>query len=317
MQHYWSLNPVDLENVWLTIGSFDGVHLGHQSILRQIVLSARSEGNPSVVLSFHPHPGVVLGKRSGAFYLTTPEEKASLLSRMGVDYLITHPFNQKVAGLSAQEFIYHLYESLKFRWLCVGSDFALGRGREGNLDVLEGIGKTLGYEVKPLSPLKIEGKVISSSWVRQALNEADLKTVTRLLGRPYQVTGEVVHGDGRGKMLGFPTANLEVWSERALPKSGVYAGWAQVDGEIIPAVTNIGFRPTFDHHSERPHIEAHLIDFDRNLYHRQVSLSFITFLRDEKRFENIASLISQVHRDIEEARSILKVSSYETIPGAT
>ncbi|MCZ7551106.1 MAG: riboflavin biosynthesis protein RibF [Anaerolineae bacterium UTCFX2] len=315
MQHLWSIDGLGLSGSWLTIGSFDGVHLGHQKIVNQIVHGAREDHVPSVVLTFYPHPGVVLGKRSGAFYLTTPEEKAQLLAEMGLDYMISHPFNRQLAQLSARDFVSYLHQRLGFKRLCIGSDFALGHNREGDLPRLEQLGRQFGYRVQALQPVTLDGRVVSSSWVRQALSEGDVSTVQRLLSRPYQISGEVVHGDGRGKTLGIPTANLEVWRERALLKPGVYAGWAAVDGSAHPAVSNIGYRPTFDQQEEYPHVEAHIIDFDQDLYRKQVSLSFLFRLRDEQRFENIEGLVQQVHQDIEKARSLLEVSRHETISG--
>lgn len=317
MQHLWSIDGLGLGRSWLTIGSFDGVHLGHQKILEQIVRGAGEEKAPSVVLTFHPHPGVVLGKRSGAFYLSSPEEKAQLLGEMGVDYVISHPFNEQLAQLSAHDFVRYLHERLGFNRLCVGPDFALGHNREGNLDRLSQLGEVFGYRVQVIEPVRLDGRIVSSSWVRQALAEGDVRTAQRLLGRPYSLSGEVVHGDGRGRTLGIPTANIEFWRERALPRPGVYAGWAVVDGANLPAVSNVGYRPTFHQQADYPHVEAHIIDFDQGLYHKQVTLSFLFHLRDERRFESIQALVQQVYQDTDKARLLLEVSRHETVPGFT
>jgi len=315
MQHLWSIDGMALRGSWLTIGSFDGIHLGHQKIVAHIVRGAREENVPSVVLTFHPHPGVVLGKRSGAFYLTTPEEKAHLLTDLGLDYMISHPFSRQFSQLMAEDFIRYLHQRLGFQCLCIGSDFALGHNREGDLARLEQLGSKFGYRIHMLQPVELDGRIVSSSWVRQALSQGDVSTVQRLLGRPYQIAGEVVHGDGRGRMLGIPTANIALWREHALPKPGVYAGWVIVDGTAHPAVSNIGYRPTFDQQGDYPHAEAHIIDFDQNLYRKRVSLSFLFRLRDEQRFENIEALVQQINQDIEKARSLLEVSRHETISG--
>ncbi len=316
MLHFWSLDHVDIHGSLLAIGSFDGIHLGHQAILKNIVRESRSEGLPAVVLTFHPHPGIHLGKRQGAFYLTPPEEKLRILADLGIDALIFHPFNLTVASLSAREFIDRLSNHLKFKLLCVGSDFSLGRNREGNLKVLEQLGREYHYQVKTVSPIELEGRIISSSWVREALSQGDMGMVKRLLGRPYRIRGEVVHGDGRGKTLGFPTANIRVWSERAIPAPGVYVGWAEVEGTAIPAVTNVGYRPTFENQSSIQHVEAHLLDFDQDLYHRQINLSFLVRLRAEQKFAHIQDLIDQVQDDIEQARLYLEATGYETVPGS-
>lgn len=306
MQHYWTLPNLDLRGSWLTIGSFDGVHLGHQALIRELIAGAHAEGFSAVVLTFHPHPAVVLNKRKDFSYLSSPEGKVDLLAGLGVDIVVTHPFNLQVAQISAHDFILKLVQNLKMRRLCVGHDFALGRGREGDLPALTCLGDELGYNIDVVEPVKLDGQVVSSSWVRQALSDGDVELAERLLGRPYKIIGEVVHGDSRGRSLGFPTANLEVWADRTLPKPGVYACWANIDGIDYPAVTNVGFRPTFDNQPQRPRVEAHLLDFEGDLYHRTLRLSFIRRLRDEVRFNNIQALIIQMHQDVREGRQILE-----------
>jgi riboflavin kinase/FMN adenylyltransferase len=308
MQHYWSLQNLDLRGSWLTIGSFDGVHLGHLTLLKELISGARAEGLTAVVLTFHPHPAVVLNKRKEFSYLSTPEGKAGLLDRAGVDVVITHPFSLQVAQISARDFILKLVENLKMRHLCVGHDFALGRGREGDLPALTQLGGELGYTVSVVEPVELDGEVVSSSRVRQALMDGDVELAHRLLGRPYKIIGEVVHGDSRGRSLGFPTANLEVWAERALPNPGVYACWAAIEGKEYAAVTNVGFRPTFDNQPLRPRVEAFLLDFDGDLYRRTMRLSFMRRLRDEVRFNDIQALIDQMHRDVQVGRQMLEVA---------
>ena len=261
-----------------------------------------------MVLTFHPHPAVVLNKRKDFSYLSSPEGKVGLLDRAGVDVVITHPFNLQVAQISALDFIQNLIQNLKMRHLCVGHDFALGRGREGDLPALTRMGDELGYSINVVEPVTLDGQVVSSSRVRQALQDGEVELAHRLLGRPYKIIGEVVHGDSRGRSLGFPTANLEVWAERTLPKPGVYACWSTIDGKDYPAVTNVGFRPTFDNQPLRPRVEAFLLDFDDDLYRRTMRLSFIRRLRDEVRFNDIQALIDQMHRDVQVGRQILEVA---------
>jgi riboflavin kinase / FMN adenylyltransferase len=308
MLHYWSLQNLDLRGSWLTIGSFDGVHLGHLTLLKELISGAHAEGLTAVVLTFHPHPAVVLNKRKDFSYLSSPEGKAGLLERAGVDVVITHPFSLQVAQISAHDFIQNIIQNLKMRHLCVGHDFALGRGREGDLPALTHLGDELGYTISVVEPVMLDGQVVSSSRVRQALLDGEVELAHRLLGRPYKIIGEVVHGDSRGRSLGFPTANLEVWAERTLPKPGVYACWAAIDGKDYPAVTNVGFRPTFDNQPLRPRVEAFLLDFEGNLYHRTMRLSFIRRLRDEVRFNDIQALIDQMHRDVQVGRQMLEVA---------
>lgn len=306
MEHFWLLEAVQLDKSWLTIGTFDGVHLGHQSILKKLMAGARADGVPAVVLTFHPHPAAVLRNRKGPFYLSTPEERADLLAEAGADVVITHPFTPEVATQSAQEFIHRLHLHLKMQHLCVGHDFALGHGREGNLPVLQQLGDVYGYQLDSLPPVELEGKIVSSSLIRNALSTGDLEMVNRLLGRPFQISGTVMHGDGRGRRIGIPTANLHVWEERIIPKSGVYACTARINGRTWKAVTNIGYRPTFESQPETPQVEAHLLDFEEDLYHQRIELAFFHRLRDEQRFSGIEQLVGQIQRDIEHARELLE-----------
>jgi len=323
MDHFCSLEGLNVDNVWLTIGSFDGVHRGHQAIISRLVTRAHAERSRAVVLTFHPHPTLVLRNQSSHFYLTSPDERANLMSKLGVDIVITHPFNQEVARLSAREFILRLQKHLDIRHLCAGHDFALGRNREGDLTVLKTLGSEFGFSMNIVQPVLIEGEVVSSSRIRSALNNGDISLVNQLLGRSYEVNGEVIHGDGRGRLLNIPTANLDIWKERAVPKAGVYACQAVTGEKTWKAVTNIGFRPTFNPDTPNiqslegypnvinqlnfPHVEAHLLDFHGDLYQHHVTLSFISRLRDEKRFANVDALLNQVHQDIQVARKILQM----------
>jgi len=305
MQHYWSLHDIHLPKVWLTIGSFDGVHIGHQAIVRRVIVGARKDKSMAVVLTFHPHPATILRNRIGAFYLTTPQEQAKFLGELGVDVVVTQPFNQTVANTSAKDFIEQINQHLRIKHLCIGHDFTLGRNREGNARVLRAFGDEFGFSLTTIEPVILEGQVVSSSRIRSALQAGDLVQVNRMLGRPYQVNGEVISGDKRGRTMGIPTANLEIWQEKALPKPGVYACLVDVDGVPVPAVTNIGVRPTFNNPSEIPRLETHLIEFNRNLYGRQIAISFIAFLRDEIRFEHIELLKSQILEDIQKTKVLL------------
>lgn len=305
MQHYESLDELQLHNVWLTIGAFDGVHRGHQEIIRKMTAGAHAMRAPAVVLTFFPHPAQVLRGVQGAYYLTTLQERADLLGELGVDVVITHPFNKEVAARTARDFVTGLYQHLKMHCLCVGHDFALGRGREGNIAFLEHLGQELGYSLHVLEAVTVDGEAISSSRIRAALANGDLGTANRMLGRPHIVTGPVVHGDGRGHTIGIPTANLDVWPELILPRPGVYACYAHLDGRTWPAVTNVGYRPTFENQPALPRVETHLLEFGQDLYGKQMGLSFIARLRDEQRFPNVESLVAQIQEDIKQARRVL------------
>lgn len=306
MQSTWSIDPISLEKAWVTIGSFDGVHRGHQAIIHQLVSGAHQAGAPSVVLTFYPHPAAVLGNRTAPRYLTSPEERAAILGQMGVDLVINHPFNREVAGLSARDFVQRLKRHLGMQHLCIGYDFALGKNREGDVSTLKRLGEELGYRVHVTQPFEINGKIISSSQIRSLLDKGDIQQANFLLGRPYRLDGEVVPGDARGRTIGIPTANLAVWVQRALPKSGVYACFTWIAGRRFQSVTNVGYRPTFDNQATLPSVETHILDFSGELYGRNLQVDFIARLRDEQRFSGIEELVSQIRRDIHRGREILE-----------
>ncbi len=305
VQHYFSLEGVFLQDTWLTIGSFDGLHLGHQQLIHELNHKAHTSGMKSVVLTFHPHPAVVLRGRSGPFYLTTTSEKVKLLDELGIDFVVTHPFTYEISQSSAHDFVTYLSEHLKFRQLWVGSDFALGKGREGDVTYLTQLGKQLNYHLEVIEPVTQDGQTISSSYIRNLLLEGNVEDAAKLLGRYYPVDGKVIHGDGRGKQIGIPTANLETSVEKLIPGTGVYACRAQIMGEYWPAAVNIGIRPTFESSDHQSHLEAHILDFSADLYSTYITLDFISRLRGEERFQNVDELIRQEHLDIGRTREII------------
>ena len=230
MQHFRSLEKVYLEDAWLTIGSFDGVHRGHQEIIRELTAEAHANSASAVVLTFYPHPAEIVRGRDFPFYLTTPDEKAALLGELGVDFVITHPFSKEVATTPAFEFMQVLSQHLGLVHLRVGYDFALGRKREGDVIYLQKIGKELGYSLKQIPPFSLKNQVVSSSRIRFLIGAGLVEEAAELLGRNYVVEGPVVLGDQRGRTIGFPTANLDIWEMRAIPVAGVYVCRARVDG---------------------------------------------------------------------------------------
>jgi riboflavin kinase/FMN adenylyltransferase len=259
------------------------------------------------VVTFFPHPVVLLRGLQNPYYLTTPEERAELLGRAGIDTVVTLEFDQALAALSARDFMALLVRHLGLRRLWAGSNFALGRGREGNLPALDALGQEMGYRVNVVKPVAAGEQPVSSSLVRALLAEGQVSAAARQLGRCYAVHGPVVHGDGRGHTIGIPTANIEVWAQKILPANGVYACWALVDGARLPAVTNIGLRPTFESMSPLPRVETHLLSFGQDLYGQTIGLEFVEHLRPEQRFASIQALIDQIHADIERAREVLAV----------
>jgi len=306
MQHVSSLEELRLDRpACLTVGAFDGVHRGHQKLLGDMAAAAHATGRAAVVITFYPHPSVVLRGRRPSFYISTPEEKAELLAGLGIDALVTHPFNAAVASIRAADFVARLVELARLNELWCGEDFALGHNREGNVEFLRVEGARLGFTVNVQTPLLMDGEVISSTRIRQTLRDGAVEQAARYLGRPFRLAGMVVEGAKRGRQLGIPTANLAVWEERATPAVGVYACQAHHGGGQGQAVVNIGFRPTFDGATPRPVIEAHLLDFDADLYGQTVALDFVARLRPEMKFAGVDALVAQIQRDIAEARERL------------
>ncbi len=312
MLHFLSLEGLQLQNTWLTIGTFDGVHRGHQEIANRLAAGAHQAKCQAVVLTFFPHPAMVLGKRKDPFYLTIPDERAALLGNLGVDIVITFPFNLQLAATSAHDFMILLHRQIDFNHLIVGHDFALGVNRQGDVPTLQKIGEELGYTVEAMPPVTFEGEAVSSSRIRSALAAGDMQLARLLLGRPFQVTGRVIPGDGRGKTIGTPTANLSLWAERAIPMAGVYVCQAVVNGKAWGAVTNVGVRPTFESQPVPPRVETHLLDYDEDLYGQEISLNFLLRLRDEQRFPSVEALVAQIQRDIAQARQVLDKIEFVT-----
>jgi len=306
MRHVTSLEELNLtQPSALTIGAFDGVHRGHQALIGQMVQEAHHTGRAAVVLTFFPHPSVVLRGRRPSFYLSSPEEKADYLAALGVDAMVTHPFNLAVSEIRASEFVDRLVTLARLNELWCGADFALGHNREGTVEFLQVEGERRGFSVRLMPPVLIDGEVISSTRIRQTLRDGAVEQAARYLGRPFRLAGQVVEGAKRGRLLGIPTANLAVSEERATPAVGVYACRAQAPGWQGQAVVNIGFRPTFEGGEARPTLEAHLWDFSGDLYGQTVSLDFIARLRPEIKFAGVDALLAQIQRDILSARSIL------------
>jgi riboflavin kinase/FMN adenylyltransferase len=310
MQYIWTLEQLHLHNAWLAIGTYDGVHLGHQAILQEMVAGASRLGVPAVVLTFHPHPKIVLRGSTGPLYLTLPEERARIITSLGVDYTVLHAFDRQVAAMSAKEFMLRMKTHFQLSQLWVGYDFALGRQREGDLTRLRELGEELGYLVHVRSPLSINDQIVSSSKIRELISAGEVQQAARLLGRAYSIHGPVIDGDGRGKRIGIPTANIRVDSEKIIPGNGVYACRAWIGGNQWAAATNIGIRPTFDQQGLMPHIEAHLLDYQGDLYGNQIQLEFIARLRGEKRFPDVEALIQQIRDDIQHTRQIYNAAEH-------
>ncbi len=294
-----------MDGAWITIGSFDGIHLGHQKIINDLVEGAKRTDVPSIVITFFPHPTAYIKKITDPYYLTSPEEKDQILSKLGVNSILTVHFNHTISRLSPRDFIRTLHRQLEFSCLLVGYDFHFGADQEGDLKRLEFLGNEMGFCVRAITPLKQQLKPISSSIIRSAIKKGDLSNANTLLGYPYSIEGTVVHGDGRGEHIGIPTANLSVWEKKLVPAEGVYAAFALINRNRFPAVVSIGFRPTFYEISEQQTIEAHILNFSDQIYGMQIKLQFISRLRQEIKFRSVNELVGQIRKDISDAEEAL------------
>jgi riboflavin kinase / FMN adenylyltransferase len=288
---------------FLAIGVFDGVHRGHQTLLQTMVAAARAAGARPAVLTFFPHPTVVIQGMQGRLYLATLEDRVALLAEQGMELIITHPFDDTVRHTRAADFIERLCQTLDLRQLW-GGQFALGYNREGDLPFLSRLGQEKGYTVHHFEELvEWEGAPVSSSRIRRSLAAGNVAEAAGCLGRPYHLCGSVEQGAQRGRTIGIPTANLHVWEELILPANGVYATYAWVGQERYAAATNIGVRPTVDGHKLT--VEAHLLDFEGDLYGREIKLEFIGRIRDEQKFPGLDALVAQIHADVGRVRELL------------
>lgn len=288
---------------FLAIGVFDGVHLGHQRLLSDMVAAARAAGARPAVLTFFPHPLVVIRNLRGRIYLTTLAHRVTLLSRLGVELVVVHPFNEEVRTTRAAAFVDRLCTAMELRALWGGS-FSLGYQREGTAEYLRELGAERGFTVKVMTDLvSVNGREVSSSRIRSALAEGDIEETNRCLGRRFQVEGTVVKGDQRGRLLGFHTANLAVWEQQILPANGVYATYAYLGGERFAAASNVGVRPTVN--GTALSVEAHLLDFDREIYGESVTLEFVHRVRPERKFPDLEALKNQIAEDAGTIRSLL------------
>jgi riboflavin kinase/FMN adenylyltransferase len=304
MQHYSSLTEVSLQNSWLAIGVFDGVHRGHQQIIHRLTAGSHENEAPAVVLTFDPHPARVFG-RGEIRLLTLPDERADLLGSMDVDVVVTHPFNKDVANTTAFDFMQQIKAHLGFSHLVLGYDSTVGRNREGNAARLAEIGVELGYTVEVVSALSDESGVISSTEIRKLIATGNVTEAARLMGHSYSLHGPVKHGDKRGRTINVPTANIEYSPDKLIPANGIYACRAFLNNRQYQAAVNIGINPTFTPDKQTPNVEAHLLDFRREIYGKDVRLEFIARLRDELRFESVDKLLDQIWKDIEDTRRIL------------
>lgn len=287
----------------VTLGTFDGVHLGHQELVRRARARAEAEHLPCVAYTFDPHPARVLAPRAAPPVMVPIGVRAQLLTELGAELVVVEPFTAGFAQVEADDWVRRfLFEQLRPRHVVVGFNFGYGRGRAGNPAHLSKMGEALGFSVEIVPAVESAGETVSSSRVRRAIETGEIERARVLLGRPYALFGRVVRGDQRGRGLGFPTANLELEGE-LVPAHGVYASVVGLeDGRRLPAVTNIGTRPTFGAGAA---IETHVLDFDEDLYGARIAVSLVSRLREERRFGGLPELVQQITNDVEEARARL------------
>ena len=288
----------------LTVGVFDGVHLGHRHLIARLIEDAAAAGCRPGIVTFRNHPASVLRADFKPQYLTSLDERLSLLRALGADPVVPVTFDLELSKLSARDFVLRLQTYLRMVGLVFGPGFAIGRNREGDAATLASLGRELGFSVTVADLLEERGQPVRSTAVRRALAEGEVSRVAAMLGRNFELRGTVVKGVGRGRTLGFPTANLGVASGMAIPRDGIYATWAHQDGRRLMAATSIGTRPTFEE-SERT-VEAFIMDFDEDLYDREIRLEFVRRLRDEEKYETVEALQEQVARDVDQTRAILR-----------
>ena len=302
--------PWEGERAAITIGAYDGVHLGHRAVIDQVRRRAADLGARSVVVTFDRHPASVVRPESAPRLLTGADQKMELLAATGVDAVVIVPFNTDQASESPESFVDRvLVKCLRTALIVVGEDFHFGRHRDGNVDLLRKIGVEEDFDVEPVQLVqRLDGidEPVSSTAIRRALAGGDIKRANAMLGRPYEVRGEVFAGDQRGRLLGFPTANVAVPAGMCLPADGVYAGfYERPNGDTHPCAINLGRRPTFYEHADASLLEAHLLDVDVDLYGEAASVRFEHFLRSERKFDGVDALVAQLGHDVASARDLL------------
>jgi len=294
------------EKSFVTIGTFDGVHFGHQQIIKKLVNEAKKEGGKSVLLTFFPHPRMVLQKDSSLELINTIDERSELLEKTGLDYLIIHPFSKEFSRLSALSFVRDvLVNQLNTSKLIIGYDHHFGKNREGNIEQLSEYSELYNFSVEEIPAQDIDEVSISSTKIRKALANGHLKTANNYLGYNFMLTGTVVNGKQLGGKIGFPTANIDIKETyKLIPKTGVYVVKSEINKKVIFGMMNIGNRPTIN--GKHQTIEVHFFDFNQNVYHQKITIETLYFLREEQKFDSVKILIHQLKKDEKIARTYIK-----------
>ncbi len=291
------------DNMIVTIGNFDGIHLGHKKILQELKNEALDCNGTSLVITFVPHPRSVLTPEKFLPLLSTLKSRLKIMQELGIDYVLLAHFDENFAKITPVQFIMdYLVNKLQIKEIVIGENYFFGKNKEGNIDLLKKYGNIFNFKVRVVSPVIQDEKLVSSSAIRDFIRAGDLVQAEKFLGRKYSISGKVVTGSGRGRVLGFPTANLQELSE-LIPPHGVYYTKVNYNNSEFHALTNIGIRPTFG--ENQVHVETYILDFNESLYHKEITISFIKKIRDEKKFNGKSELIEQITKDIEKIRKII------------
>ena len=297
-------NHCEIKDPVVALGNFDGIHLGHQALIRETIRKAKQLDGTPVLFTFYPHPIKVIKHTNEPFLIQTFKEKAKIIESLGIETIICARFTKEFASLEPEYFIKRiLVESLKVKAVCVGHDYTFGREGKGTIKHLREYAKKYNFELVVIPPVKIEGVIVSSTKIREFLKSGLIEKANQFLGRRYSITGIVKEGAGRGEKIGFPTANIYPKNEILL-KNGVYAAFAYVESKKFKAAVNVGVNPTFKDNIK--HIEAHLLDFKGDIYYKKIKLEFVSFIREEKAFRKIDELVEQINADIKKVREILE-----------
>jgi len=290
--------------LFLAIGVFDGVHRGHQAVISTSARHSHAADGTPVVVTFDPHPAKVLRPNDAPHLLTARQHKIDLIRRLGVAHLLVIKFNREFAATPPEDFVRQLMEHSKpLREICVGHEWSFGRNRAGNLSLLKSLGENLQFDVIGIPPVMVDGRVVSSTAIRNAIKKGDFDEAEKMLGRPYTILGTVTGGEKLGKKLGFPTANLSAHSEQ-FPPDGVYFAEAWIEGVLYHGVVNLGIRPTVAKGEPKRTLEIHLLDFHHDIYGQDVEVRFLQYLRPEKKFPNVEALVHQIETDVQQARKL-------------
>jgi len=316
VQIHYNLDNFKAVNPVVTIGTFDGVHLGHREVISELKRISGISGGESVVFTFEPHPRIVIAPQEDSLrLLSTKNEKINLMEKMGIDHLVIYPFTVDFSKLSYNEFVRNiLVGKMNISSLVVGYDHRFGQGRKGDFSSLELLSKELNFKVEQLSQLLVDSKVVSSTKIRIALEAGDVSKANHFLGYRYSLSGKVIEGKQLGRKLGFPTANIETLDNHKLvPGDGVYAVFVQTGEKIYKGMLNVGFRPTVNYNADHKSIEVHIFDFDSDIYNSEITLNFVMKIRDEQKFAGIVELHKQLVKDRIFALNVLSSEVLEQI----